>query len=902
MTNAHDFSAADLAELGARGITPDDAAFQVATLRHPPPPIVLVRPCAIGDGISVVASDEEPGLIDRGDAAAAAGRVTKFVPASGAATRMFKDLLSALKDTRRPSEAPAPRELFDHLDAFPFADALRQATRINGRPETEAEERMILDALLTRYASLPKALIPFHRTDTVRTAFDEQLLEGARYVRADDGTCRMHFTVAPEWRAAFAEALRAIAPAVARRRRGTRLEVDFSAQDPSTDTLAVDTAGTIVRRSDGSLLFRPGGHGALIANLGALGADLAVIKNVDNILPDELTTEVTRWKRILIGYLVQLQNEVFEMLAACAPASPPAHALDRAMAFAAFRFARRPAAALTSADDRRAFVFEALDRPLRVCGVVLNDGEPGGAPFWVAEPDGRCAVQIVESSQVNGADPAQARIFKAAAYFNPVDIACGLRSWKGEPFDLSRYVDPAAVFISSKTHEGRELAALERPGLWNGAMAGWNTVCLEVPAATFAPVKTVFDLLRPQHQYHVQPAAETPAAAVAGGHVLVIDDHVVNQRILQQMLSTGGFDVSIAGEGERGLSIARRGGVDLVLLDIMLPGLDGYEILARLRDDPATRDIPVIFISSLDDVEDRVRGLERGAADYVGKPFNRHEVLARVRAQMRIRQLSASIARINAQLVEKQEILAEDLRAAADIQKALLPPARLDTEGLAVATFFQPSIQVGGDIFNVVRVSDREVAAYVVDVSGHGVASALLTVSVTQRLSGPSGLVRGDGGLSPAAVLRQLDADYPFERFGKYFSAAVVILDPVTGRFRYSSAGHPAPFVVRSRGGVDTLPAGGPVIGMGFDLAFDEEEGQIDPGDRLVLYTDGVTDDESAAGERFGPAALQAFFAERPGEPIEDVCAGLRETLAERRGDVLPSDDLALIAIERREP
>lgn len=899
----------DLEQLRARGVSPSDAAAQLALLRTPPPATVLDRPCSIGDGISRIEPQAQSALIDRGDTAAAAGRITKFVPASGAATRMFKDLISALQDPRRPSASPAARELFEQLDDFPFGEELRKAAHLTGTPDTEAEERRLLETLLQGmgYAQLPKGLIPFHRAGRPRTAFEDQLLEGARYTRDAGGTCRMHFTVAPEFRAEFERALGEVAPELRRRRRASTLEVGFSEQAPSSDTLAIDSDGQPFRQADGSLLFRPGGHGSLIANLGALGGDIVVIKNVDNILPDEATTDVVRWKRMLIGHLAQVESEVFEVMAACEPEEAPAPALDRAIAFAAFRFSRRPPRELRDNAEKRRWVFDTLDRPIRVCGVVRNEGEPGGAPFWVVEHDGTRSVQIVEPSQVDARHPDQARIFKSAGYFNPVDIVCGLRSRRGEPFDLDRYVDPGSVFVSQKTHEGRVLSALERPGLWNGAMAGWNTVCVEVPAATFAPVKTVFDLLRFQHRRHHAAGAGAGTAVVAAragtlyGRVLLVVDKAEQQRTLQEILGSAGFEIEVAPEGDRALDIAKRGDVDLILLDIGLPGLDGFEWLERCRSLPETSDIPVILISAVDDVADKVRGLELGAADYVGPPFHAHEVLARVRAQIRIRQLSESIRRMKVQMLERRETRAEDLRAAADIQKTLLPPLRMNTPGMAMAAVFQSSLQVGGDIFNVVPVNDRQVVAYVVDVSGHGVASALLTVSVTQRLSAPYGLVRQPHAtLSPTSILEQLEEEFPFERYGKYFSIAIAVIDVQTGRFTYASAGHPPPLLVRADGRTELLSAGGPVIGMGFDLPFEQADATLDVGDRLVLYTDGVTHDESMTGERFGVRALEELFAARSGDTLPDVCSALLDTLNARRGDALPLDDLALVALERR--
>jgi serine phosphatase RsbU (regulator of sigma subunit) len=899
-----ELSPSDLEQLRQRGMSPADAASQLALLRTPPPATVLDRPCSIGDGISRIEAQQQSALIDRADAVAAAGRVTKFVPASGAATRMFKDLIAALQDRRRPSASPAARELFEQLDDFPFGEELRKAADVAGLPESEEEERRLLTTLLQemRYAQLPKALIPFHRTDRQRTAFEDQLLEGMRYVRDADGRCRMHFTVATEFLSEFEQALRELRPEFNRRRRGTILDVRFSEQDPSTDTLAIDPAGEPFRLADGTLLFRPGGHGSLIANLNALAADIVVIKNVDNILPDETTTEVVRWKRILIGHLAQLQSEVAEMLAACEPEDAPEPALDRAIAFAAFRFARRPAAGLRGNEAKRRWIFDALDRPIRVCGVVKNEREPGGAPFWVVEPDGTRSVQIVEPSQVDSRSPEQARIFRSAGFFNPVDIVCGLRSWRGERFDLRQYVDPDAVFVSEKTHEGRELRALERPGLWNGAMAGWNTVCAEVPASTFAPVKTVFDLLRPQHQYRATgEAAVRRASSAVTGCVLIVDAAEANQRRLQEILGSAGLQMETASDGERALEIARHADVDLVLLDMALPGVDGFEVLQRLRARPETAHIPVIFISSRHDDADNLRGLELGAADYVTRPFNRHEVLARVRAQLRIRQLSISMRRMNIQLLAKQKVLAEDLRAAADLQKALVGAPRLETPGIEIGSMFQSSIHVRGDIFDIVPLGGGDVVAYVIDVSGHGVASMLLAVSVTQRLSGAFGLVWQPHAVhSPAAMLEQLETEFPSERFGNYFSIALAVINTGTGRLRYASAGHPPPLVVRRDGRTELLRAGGPVIGMGFGLPFEEGDASLEPGDRLLLYTDGVTEDENVTGERFGTAAIAALFAARTGEPLADVCSTLLDTLTARRGDLPPLDDLALLAIERR--
>ena len=496
-----EFQERDHDHFRARGIAAEDAEAQLALLRTPPPAIVLDRPCTIGDGITQLETSETERLLLAGEQAAAAGRVMKFVPASGAATRMFRDLVAALQADARPSSQPAVVEFFKSLNLFAFGADLRHRSGVSARPKDEQEERAILRTLLTdmQCAELPKGLVPFHRVDRPRTAFEEHLLEATKYARSSDGTCHVHFTVAADALARFEAAVRELAPAI-ERQRNARLVVTFSEQHPSTDTVALDADGQPFRASDGTLLFRPAGHGALINNLQNVAGDIVVIKNIDNVVPDEHSDEVVRWKRLLIGVLATVQDEVFHVLAQCEREDCDEPVLDRALMLARQRFARVPATPLTDVEAKRAFIRSALNRPLRICGVVRNEGEPGGAPFWVVGSDGQTTAQIVESSQVNTRDARQAEIFNSSTHFNPVDLVCGMRNWKGEPFDLDTFVDPSTVFFASKSHEGRELLALERPGLWNGAMAGWNTIFVEVPAATFAPVKTVLDLLRPQHQ------------------------------------------------------------------------------------------------------------------------------------------------------------------------------------------------------------------------------------------------------------------------------------------------------------------------------------------------------------------------------------------------------------------
>jgi hypothetical protein len=448
------FTERDWNELRTRDIPRDEALRQLQLLQQPPSSLRLVRPCTIGDGIVRLEERAHAGLLALADDAIARGRVSKFVPASGAATRMFNDLIAARAGGERPSRIEAGAKFFAELDRFPFADELRRRSGVWGMPRDEAAERRVLRTLLDdmRYAELPKGLIAFHRMRTaVRTAFEEQLLEGAQYTRARDDVARTHFTVAPEFRGDFEDSLTRIRSWVEAHTHA-RLAVTFSEQRPSSDTLAATPSGEPFRTEDRALLFRPSGHGALLGNLQDLAGDLVVIKNIDNVRPIEASAEIVHWKRLLVGCLVRDAAE--------------------------------------GADDR----------PVRVCGVVKNAGEPGGAPFWVEDAQGRISAQIVESSQVDPTDMEQRRIFESSTHFNPVDLVCSVRNRQGVPFDLAAFVDQSAVFRSKKTHQGRDLLALERPGLWNGAMAYWHTMFVEVPAATFAPVKTVFDLLRPEHQ------------------------------------------------------------------------------------------------------------------------------------------------------------------------------------------------------------------------------------------------------------------------------------------------------------------------------------------------------------------------------------------------------------------
>jgi hypothetical protein len=513
----------DRAQLAARGITVAEAERQLAILRQPPQPFRVVRPATVGDGIHRLDAAAQARAQASWGVAVAEGGAAKMVPASGAASRMFAGLRSMLDEDPFPAppviarraaagnQAAAELErLWRDLPRFPFFEELTAMCAARGTPLSELRDRKdggrllrtLIDEPGLGLANLPKALVPFHRyREGSRTALEEHLREGAVYLADRHGRSRFHFTIAPEARARFA------AEAAESRRRLHRdrdvfAEVEMSVQDPATDTLAATPEGEPFRLDDGTLLLRPGGHGALLGNLGNLDARWVLIKNIDNVAPEALHATVGLWQGVLGGLLVELTTRAHELVRRLDSDAGAADGVAAAAAFLAGDLgvaAARGWAEREPAEARR-LLRERLDRPLRVCGVVANTGEPGGGPFWVQREGGEESLQIVEKAELAPGDEGQAAVFASSTHFNPVQIAAGLRDAAGRPYDLDRYTDPRAVFVARKTHAGRDLLALERPGLWNGAMAAWNTVFVEIPGEIFTPVKTVFDLLRPEHQ------------------------------------------------------------------------------------------------------------------------------------------------------------------------------------------------------------------------------------------------------------------------------------------------------------------------------------------------------------------------------------------------------------------
>jgi len=501
----------DIHQIITRGQTPEAVLSQIQIFKRGIPYTTLHRPCTVDDGITVLQQSDIATLGTLYAQAVAAGRVTKFVPASGAATRMFQALISYCEH-QEDADSENNKDVLqfiDKLQRFAFYDDLKAAVHRHGdEVETSlahGQYAKLLAYLLTsqglNYANLPKILLKFHRYDDhCRTPLEEHLVEAAAYAQDRHQVARLHVTVTP----AYAEAVQDHIEASRRRyeRAGLRYEITLSVQSPATDTIAVDLDNTPVRDEQGHLLFRPGGHGTLLANLQALAADIVFIKNIDNVVSDHLKEVTYCYKRALGGHLVHIQQQMFAYLEHLAAGRVNEGLLEEIQTFARRELAIVVPPALQHAPrpEQVRFLRDQLNRPVRVCGMVQNAGEPGGGPFWVEHPDGSLSRQIVEASQVDTALPEQCALLAASTHFNPVDLVCGVRDYRGQPFDLQRFADPNAGFISHKTYAGRPLKAFELPGLWNGAMAYWNTVFVEVPLSTFSPVKTVLDLLRPEHQ------------------------------------------------------------------------------------------------------------------------------------------------------------------------------------------------------------------------------------------------------------------------------------------------------------------------------------------------------------------------------------------------------------------
>lgn len=510
------FRTEDISQIAERGSQIEVVQQQIENFKAGFPFQKITESAGNFHGIIKLSEKEVPKYISVFDDKVSTGlELIKFVPASGAASRMFKSLFSALENIQKGNSVseilsdPEVSAFFNQLDQFSFFPELQKMASIESMPVKEFQIRTLLELFLfdsgLNYGNLPKGLLKFHQyPDGSRTPFEEHLVEGASYSKNNEGKVKIHFTVSPEHQELF-EIHQGEVLGKYEKLFGVKYEISFSRQKPSTDTIAVGLDNLPFRNNDDSLLFRPAGHGALLENLNDLDADLLFIKNIDNVVHDKLIKPTIDYKKALAGVLLSLQEQIFyyqKMLNDHHPST-----LESAFYAEAANFLENVLYILppqnqyyNEKEELYHYFRQKFNRPIRVCGMVKNQGEPGGGPFFVVNRDGSVSLQILESSQINFQDMEQSAIAKKATHFNPVDLVCAVKNYKGEKYDLLKFSDRESGFISIKSKDGKELKAQELPGLWNGSMSDWNTLFVEVPIETFNPVKTVNDLLRKEHQ------------------------------------------------------------------------------------------------------------------------------------------------------------------------------------------------------------------------------------------------------------------------------------------------------------------------------------------------------------------------------------------------------------------
>lgn len=493
----------------AQGMNPETVDQQIQNFKNGFPFLKIIAPATPESGIKVLTEPELEHFTKTYPSKASKIEVVKFVPASGAASRMFKDLFSFLEGDGDLSKSSFVQKFISNLTKFAFYYDLNISLKSKGSSIQacldSGDAKKIISELLSEdglgYGSLPKGLLRFHAYSSEnRTPAQEHLVEGVQYGIGKDNTVKIHFTVSPEHEEKFKAEIGKILPDL-KSTSGLEFEVSYSQQKKSTDTIAVTMENEPFEEEDGSLLFRPAGHGALLENLNDIKADLIFIKNIDNVVPDRLKEPTKNYKMAIAGLLLEVQEKVFEALKAL-ESGVDHESVGFAAAVYNEQLAGKIPATISSGslEELGSFLKSKLNRPLRVCGMVRNTGEPGGGPFWIQEEDSSLSLQILETAQIDLNDSNSKTHFSASTHFNPVDLVCGTKDYKGNSFDLLKFRDMATGFITEKSKSGRDLKALELPGLWNGAMAGWNTLFVEVPLITFNPVKTVNDLLRDEHQ------------------------------------------------------------------------------------------------------------------------------------------------------------------------------------------------------------------------------------------------------------------------------------------------------------------------------------------------------------------------------------------------------------------
>jgi len=499
----------DIKQITAHGLTEAQVYADLNTFTKGIPHTIIIAAASIGNGIELLNTVQKEEMVRLYDNKKKDLDIIKFVPASGAATRMFKFLHQFLQQYNPDKKLfeeyikePSNKEIAffsESIKNFAFFDKVEKILA-NQYPDYETSSKgkkifYFVEAMLSEkglhFGDTPKGLIPFHAyNEHVATAFEEQLYEGAFYASSKEEVY-LHFTFSDKHVSSFKKEFKLIKTRISNK-TNKKFHISYSFQKNSTDTLAVDNENNPFRDENNKLIFRPSGHGALLDNLNEIDADIVFIKNIDNVCVQEYATEIAQHKKILAGKLLSLQTKIFAFLTQLEN-KVTINQIKQMKHFISHELN------IKNVPEDAFSVKEFLNRPLRVCGVVKNTGAPGGGPFWVKDKTGITTLQIVEKSQVNTKEEQQATILNQATHFNPVDIVCGLRDYKGSKFNLTQFVDPDAGFISEKSQGGKPLKALELPGLWNGAMAKWNTIFVEVPLITFNPVKTVNDLLKREH-------------------------------------------------------------------------------------------------------------------------------------------------------------------------------------------------------------------------------------------------------------------------------------------------------------------------------------------------------------------------------------------------------------------
>lgn len=504
------FTKDDIKQLSSRGISEQQVSKQLSQIKTGFPYLRLSSPASVGRGIMTPGDEEIKGYINEWNKYKAVGKdIMKFVPASGAASRMFRDLFAFLAASYDTPTTGFEKTFFTNINEFAFYGMLNDMCERNehqGITEliAKGKYKAVVDNLINEkgldYGNLPKGLLLFHRyADGIRTAMEEHLVEAALYA-SSGGMANVHFTVSHEHLPLFHEIVDEKVGEY-ERKYDIHYNISFSEQAQSTDTIAANMDDTPFRRDDNTLLFRPGGHGALIKNLSDTGADVVFIKNIDNIVPERLEGDTITYKQLIAGVLVAIQRTVFKYMEVIDSKLYTHNTLIEGLKFLEnVLWCHKPDAENLDDEALASYLRVKFNRPIRVCGMVRNVGEPGGGPFLAYNKDGSISPQILESTQIDNGNPECVRMFKEGTHFNPVDIVCAIKDYRGVLFNLPDYVDPQTGFISVKSKGGRKLKALELPGLWNGAMSDWNTVFVQVPLSTFNPVKTVNDLLRDEHQ------------------------------------------------------------------------------------------------------------------------------------------------------------------------------------------------------------------------------------------------------------------------------------------------------------------------------------------------------------------------------------------------------------------